>query len=1088
MKMKRILAALTALTCCLGASASFPVFTGTVHAEELVYNDFEQNYDGWYGNADSVRLTAQNQAGYENSRGMLVSGRESANDGASSAKGFYLTGGTEYSYSAQVFSQTEEVFHLSLLCIDENTGEETITEIASQKVKANQWTELTGIYTAPENSYEFRLTITTESTNDFAFDNILITSKSSGIVAHAASTEKGLKDEFANYFRVGNILNGGTVKNSAITANILKDFNSIECENELKPDATLVQSQCSGTNIAVSLNNAAAIMDFCATNNIAMRGHTFVWHSQTPGWFFKENYDANGAWVDVATMDARMESYIKNMFDAIQTQYPTLNLYAYDVCNECISDNSDRTANHGGAREPGDNSVNQDGSSAWVQVYGDNSFVEKAFTYARKYAPAGCDLYYNDYNEYWDHKRDTIYNMCKSLYEKGLLDGVGMQSHIPANATGFAGTDSYLEAMHKYLSIGCDVQVTELDISVDSGKYSWQDQADKYKAIFQAAVDWNTNPQSTGRVTAVCIWGPNDANSWLPAGSNGLLYDSDNQPKLAYTTLTSMIPESEWGDGSNPNGNTGEVKPVEPNEYGWYFDDGFEGSTCNWNTRGGTEISTSGKTSYVGQEALLVQNRTSAWMGASKKLNSNAFVAGNEYSFSANVVYFDGDATDKFYLKLQYIDASGETQYATIAEATAVKGEWVQLANENYKIPEGAKDLQLYVETAETTNNFYIDEVIGAVAGTHIMGAGQPTITAVIKGDVNGDGVINIYDLALAKNGVKKGFASDSAKNAADVDESGTVDSADIKQIQDYLHGRIKKFTVVDNPVTPTPTPSITPDEYMSKMSASLSEYALAGCTEQYDYVTYGNLQKYQYYSTTRERMTNVNVLLPPNYSENKTYPVLYALHGYSEDEDSLARMGAVRNMLSNLISTGDAEEMIVVFPYIYTSKDQEICSGLDLANSLNYDNFINDLTTDLMPYIQQNFSVKTGRDNTAITGFSMGGRESLFIGLTRSDLFGYVGAACPAPGLTPGSDLSMHPGQIQESQLKPAYDMPYLLMITGGTDDNVVFTQPSAYHNILTTNGVNHIWHSVTSGVHDGSSVQPHFYNYLRFIFKANS
>ena len=94
--------------------------------------------------------------------------------------------------------------------------------------------------------------------------------------------------------------------------------------------------------------------------------------------------------------------------------------------------------------------------------------------------------------------------------------------------------------------------------------------------------------------------------------------------------------------------------------------------------------------------------------------------------------------------------------------------------------------------------------------------------------------------------------------------------------------------------------------------------------------------------------------------------------------------MGKVRNMLGNLMSTDDAEKMIVVFPYIYTSKEQENCSGLDLQNSLNYDNFINDLTTDLMPYINSNFSVKTGRENTAITGFSMGGRESLFIGLTQ--------------------------------------------------------------------------------------------------------
>jgi len=233
--------------------------------------------------------------------------------------------------------------------------------------------------------------------------------------------------------------------------------------------------------------------------------------------------------------------------------------------------------------------------------------------------------------------------------------------------------------------------------------------------------------------------------------------------------------------------------------------------------------------------------------------------------------------------------------------------------------------------------------------------------------------------------------------------------------------------------------------------------------------------------------MTNVNVLLPPGYSENEKYPVLYAMHGYWENEDSLAAMGKVRNMLGNLMSTGDAEKMIVVFPYIYTSKEQENCSGLDLQNSLNYDNFINDLTTDLMPYINSNFSVKTGRENTAITGFSMGGRESLFIGLTRSDLFGYVGAACPAPGLTPGVDLSMHPGQLQENELKPAYDMPYLLMITGGGNDGTVGNQPSLYHNILNGNGVEHIWHEVSDGGHDASSVQPHFYNYLRFIFKAN-
>lgn len=521
---------------------------------------------------------------------------------------------------------------------------------------------------------------------------------------------------------------------------------------------------------------------------------------------------------------------------------------------------------------------------------------------------------------------------------------------------------------------------------------------------------------------------------------------------------------------------------TEPNEYGWYFDDGFEGSNCDWSIRGTGEVLTSGRTSYVGSESLLVKDRTSAWNGASKTLGK-AFQAGNEYSFSANVMYFDGNTTDKFYLKLQYTDANGDTKYDTIAEATAIQGEWVQLANKNYQIPSGASDMQIYIETADSTNNFYIDEVIGAVAGTSITGAGPSK--NVILGDINSDGRVNGLDMVLARNGIISGFTDSVQKVAADVDQNGEYLITDTVLIQKFILGIIDEFPIAEKP-TP-PEKEVTPVEYMNYAEKSLSEYALSGCTEEHSGVAYGTLTKYQYYSTTRERMTNVNVLLPPGYSENETYPVLYAMHGYWENEDSLVAMGKVRNMLGNLIATGDAEKMIVVFPYIYTSKTQEACSGLDLANSLNYDNFINDLTTDLMPYINSHFSVKTGRENTAITGFSMGGRESLFIGLTRSDLFGFVGAACPAPGLTPGADLNMHPGQLQESQLKPAYDMPYLLMITGGGNDGTVGNQPSMYHNILNNNNIHHIWHAVSSGGHDASSVQPHFYNYLRWIFKIN-
>lgn len=787
MNTRKLAASLTAVVCSMGMLSYLPSFLAPVSAVELVHNDFETNYDGWYANADAVSMTAKAGIGHKDSRGMEVSGRTCASDGVSSEKGLYLSGGETNTYRIWVYSETAEQFHVTLACADLDTSQETETELVTQQVAAGTWTELQASYRAPKNSGEFRLTITTDSTHDFYFDDVTVTAKEARNLVSAASAEKGLKDEFANYFRVGNILNGGTVKNSTITASFLKDYNSVECENETKPDATLVQSQCSGTNIGVSLKNAASIMDFCVNNHLAMRGHTLVWHSQTPVWFFKENFDANGNWVSSAVMDQRMETYIKNMFEAIQTQYPELNLYAYDVANECISDDQNRTANYGGTREPGENIS---GQSPWVQIYGSNAFVEKAFTYARKYAPESCQLYYNDYNEYWDHKRDAIYSMCKSLYEKGLLDGIGMQSHINADYDGFSGVSAYTTAMKKFLSIGCDVQITELDITMENGKYTLQQQADKYKAIFQAAMDWNKNPTSDGRVKAVCIWGPDDANTWIKTENTPLLYDTNHQPKLAYTTLTSMIPQSEWGDGSNP-GTT--EQPVEPNEYGWYFQSTFEGDLDGWSGRGDAEVMTSGRTNYVGEEALLVQNRTAAWNGAARSLNPKAFVAGKTYSFSTNVQYFDGDATDTFYFKLQYTDANGDTQYDTIAEGTAIQGEWMQLANKNYTIPADATNLQIYVETKDSTNNFYLDEVIGAVGGTSIIGAGEaPTLTL---GDVNADGVINVLDLSLAKHGVSSGFSGNAAKLAADVDQNGIVDAADVKMLQDYLLGRISVFS-----------------------------------------------------------------------------------------------------------------------------------------------------------------------------------------------------------------------------------------------------------------------------------------------------
>ena len=159
----------------------------------------------------------------------------------------------------------------------------------------------------------------------------------------------------------------------------------------------------------------------------------------------------------------------------------------------------------------------------------------------------------------------------------------------------------------------------------------------------------------------------------------------------------------------------------------------------------------------------------------------------------------------------------------------------------------------------------------------------------------------------------------------------------------------------------------------------------------------------------------------------------------------------------------------------------------MNLENSLAYDNFINDLEKDVMPFVEKTFSVSTGTENTAIAGFSMGGREALYIGIQHPEQFGYVGAVCPAPGLVPGTDTSQHPGQLTDDELK--FDKnnrsPYLLYLAGAREDGAVGDTPSQLHDLLKKNKVDHVWQLFDGTGHDESSVEIYLYNYMQMVFK---
>ena len=510
--------------------------------------------------------------------------------------------------------------------------------------------------------------------------------------------------------------------------------------------------------------------------------------------------------------------------------------------------------------------------------------------------------------------------------------------------------------------------------------------------------------------------------------------------------------------------------------YYWYA------KTSDGDTPYTAAVAASDEKAHSGSYSLKVSGRTASAAGA-----GNYFTQPQPGALYKITAYIYTDVTDTFHCGAM---SSYWKNVNCTTGAVCKAGEWTELTAV-VRAPQDWEPGSFQIWSESATADFYVDDVSMALYEMpeefEIMTPYYANGKAVIRvtNTTSEDKSLNIYVARYDESNVLTSLKKESEVIAANSGETKITIAAEEGDKVYIWDDQMKPY------IDPQKIKQITPEEYMAQVEMNITETEINGICDYVDGRDYGQLQKYQYHSQTAGRDTNVNVLLPPGYSEDKEYPVLYLLHGYHGNEDSLVSESEkimFQPMYGNLLAEGKAEEMIVVFPYIFCSKDMPTCTGMNPTNSLAYDNFINDLLTDLMPFIKEEFSVKTGRENTAISGFSMGGRESLYIGMTRSDLFGYVGAVCPAPGLTPGTDLSVHPGQLQENELKTTEKngKPYLLMISAAVNDSVVGDSPANYSNIMDKNGETHLWHSVSSGYHDGSTIRPHLYNYVQAIFKA--
>ena len=367
------------------------------------------------------------------------------------------------------------------------------------------------------------------------------------------------------------------IKDNTLMDLVEKHFNAVTFGNELKPDALfnyqLEKSvktktvQFDGQDLLVPVvNDAGDSLDFSRADamvdkilewnaahperKIRIRGHVLVWHSQTPEWFFHENYDISKPYVDKETMNRRLEWYISSVFDhyfgeAANKKYDGL-FYGWDVVNEAVIGNTYRTDKVNPAESL--NEIRHGNNSSWWHVYESNEFIINAFKYANKYAPKNVELYYNDFGETDNIKSEGIIKLISDVKsaEGTRLDAFGMQAHYSVDSFSAA---QFKTVAKKYAEAAGKVQLTELDFQSSAAYKSGASKESEYtkmaychKQLFDAAKDLKKNGTNVAGIT---VWGVIEPNSWLHEQSNvgggadgskqcPLLFDGKYKAKPAY--------------------------------------------------------------------------------------------------------------------------------------------------------------------------------------------------------------------------------------------------------------------------------------------------------------------------------------------------------------------------------------------------------------------------------------------------------------------------------------------------------------------------------------------------------------------------
>ncbi|MEK3795139.1 endo-1,4-beta-xylanase [Paenibacillus sp. FSL R7-0204] len=482
----------------------------------------DQELGGFTGRAGTETLTVTNEANHTEggSYSLKVEGRSNTWHGPSLRVEKYVDKGSEYTLSAWVKLIEPASAQLQLSTQVGNDSGASYVALSPKTIStADGWVKYEGSYRYNSVGGE-HLTLYIESSNNatasFYIDDINF--KHTGTAPVDIQRDLiPLKTTYQNDFLIGNALSAEDLE--GVRLDLLKMHHNVATAgNAMKPDAL------QPTKGNFTFTAADAMVNKVLAEGMKMHGHVLVWYQQSPDWM-NLTTDAAGKSVPLGRDEAlaNLRAHIKGVMEHFGDR-----VISWDVVNEAMNDNPSNPSDWQAALR----------KAPWYDAIGPD-YLEQAFLAAREvldqHPEWDIKLYYNDYNDDNQNKAQAIYSMVKELNEKYalthpgklLIDGVGMQAHYNINTN----PDNVKLSLEKFISLGVEVSITELDIQAGSGNKQTEKEQIAQGYLYAKLMDiYKAHADHIARVT---FWGMDDRTSWR-AESSPLLFDRDLQAKPAY--------------------------------------------------------------------------------------------------------------------------------------------------------------------------------------------------------------------------------------------------------------------------------------------------------------------------------------------------------------------------------------------------------------------------------------------------------------------------------------------------------------------------------------------------------------------------